>query len=134
MTYWKDSLLIGVSQIDTQHRKLVQAVDELMEACSKGQGRATIEKTLNFVVSYTKEHFADEERLQAQHGYLGIAAHKKLHADFITSVSALVADFQKSGSGLALTANVNKTLVAWLTHHISVEDKKVGEFIKSKKT
>lgn len=132
MTYWKDSLLVGVTEIDEQHKNLVKAIDELMDACTKGQGRAAIEKTLNFVVTYTKEHFSSEERLQAQYAYPGIADHKRMHAQFIGNVSALINDFNQNGPGVALTGKLNKTLVEWLVRHISVEDKKLGEYIQSK--
>lgn len=132
MTFWKDTLLIGVPKIDDQHRKLITAIDELMEACTKMQGRETIGKTLDFVVSYAKEHFADEEKLQLQYAYPQITAHKNMHALFISDVSALVRDFEQNGPTVALTGKINKTLVDWLIKHISVEDKKIGVHIKNK--
>ncbi|MCL1810358.1 MAG: bacteriohemerythrin [Clostridiales bacterium] len=133
MGIWKESLLVGVPTIDAQHRKLADAIDELMDACAKGQGRATIEKTLNFVINYTKQHFADEERIQTQSAYPGLAAHKKIHADFASSVMALKNDFDQNGPSLGLTAKLNTDLVAWLIQHISKEDKKVGEHILKNK-
>ena len=129
MTYWKDSLLVGVSQIDSQHKKLVEAIDRLMDACNQGKGRAAIEETLVFTVSYTKEHFSDEEKLQAQYAYPGMAAHKQLHSQFINNISALFQEFKADGPNIALTGKLNKMLVDWLIHHISTEDKKLGEHI-----
>jgi hemerythrin len=131
MSLWNDRLLVGVSQIDMQHRKLVEAIDNLLAECSKGRGGEAVEKTLMFVVSYTKEHFSAEEKLQTQYNYPGIAAHKRIHADFISTVTALVNEFKQSGSNLALTGKINKILVDWLIKHISVEDKKVGDHIIS---
>lgn len=132
MTYWKDSLLVGVPLIDEQHRKLVNAIDELMDACMKGEGRDAIGKTLNFVADYTKEHFSDEEKLQAQYAYPGMAAHKQIHTQFISNVSALVNDFNQNGPNVALTGKINKTLIDWLIRHIGTEDKKIGLHIQSK--
>ena len=132
MTYWKDSLLVGVTLIDEEHRKLVGAIDELMAACLAGKGRTVIGKTLSFVVSYTKKHFSDEEKLQTQHNYPGIIAHKKLHALFIENITALEKDFEQNGANVALIGKINKTLVDWLVQHINVEDKKLGAFINSK--
>ena len=129
MTYWKDSLLVGVTQIDNEHRELVAAIDRLMEACNQGKGRATIEETLVFTVSYTKKHFGAEEILQAQYAYPGIAAHKAIHAQFITSINSLYQEFKENGPNIALTGKLNKMLVDWLINHISTEDKKLGEHI-----
>ncbi|MCL2002416.1 MAG: hemerythrin family protein [Oscillospiraceae bacterium] len=133
MTYWKDSLLVGVPKIDGQHKKLVGAIDELMAACKKGQGREKIDPTLAFVISYTKEHFTEEERLQAEYAYPGMIAHKRLHAQFLASVSALVKEYEQTGPSIALVGKLNKSLVDWVINHITVEDKKVGEYIQSRR-
>ena len=130
MTLWKNKLLVGVPHIDTQHRKLVKALDRLLLACKQGKGRSTIEQTLNFAFSYTKEHFKDEEILQTQYAYPDIQAHKQLHAQFLATISALIQEFEQTGPNLALTGKLNKTLVNWLIHHISVEDKKLGAHIQ----
>ncbi len=132
MTYWRDSLLVGNDKIDTQHKKLVLAIDDLMEACTKGQGRARVGETLHFVVEYTKEHFRDEEQLQAKHGYPTAAAHKQLHTLFINNITKLEAEYKATGPSIALTAQINKVLIDWLIKHITIEDKKVGEFLKGK--
>jgi hemerythrin len=132
MGYWKDSLLVGVTIIDDEHRKLVAAIDELMDACMKGKGRDTIEKTLMFLSEYTKKHFADEEKLQAEYAYPGMAAHKKMHTQFYANITALINDFNQNGPNVALTGKINKTLVDWLIHHINAEDKKLGLHIQSK--
>ena len=130
MSIWSDSLLIGVARIDHQHKELVKKLDDLMEACRKGEGDAEIEKTLRFAVSYVKEHFHDEEELQAQYAYPDMDSHKKLHAEFVMRIIDLVQEFQKSGANIELTTKVNKTLVVWLVNHIRTEDKKLGEHIK----
>jgi len=132
MTYWKDTMLVGIPVIDAQHKKLIAAIDELMAACKKGEGRASIDKTLAFAVSYAKEHFAAEEKLQAEHAYPGMAAHKRLHAQFLASVTSLVSEYEKTGPSIALVGKLNKSLVDWVVEHIATEDKKLGEFIKSR--
>ena len=132
MTYWKDTMLIGVPAIDVQHKKLIAAIDELMAACKKGEGRATIDKTLAFAVAYTKDHFAAEEKLQAEYSYPDMIAHKRLHTQFLSSVAALVSEYESTGPSIALVGKLNKSLVDWVVHHISVEDKKLGEHIKSR--
>jgi hemerythrin len=132
MTYWRDSLLIGVDKIDLQHRKLVGIVDEVMAACIEERGRDVVEKALDFLLNYTKEHFEDEEALQAEVGYPGLEAHKRIHDQFIMTASALMNDFMEKGPRPTLVKTLNVTLVDWLVNHICTEDKKIGEFIKNK--
>jgi len=130
MTYWKDSLLIGVPQIDTQHRKLVGMIDILMQACMQGKGRTEIEGTLNFALKYTLEHFRDEESFQVEYSYPGYKEHKKIHDDFTKDIIALADEFKKLGPSIALTGKLNHSLVDWVINHISTEDKKVGEHVQ----
>ena len=132
MTFWKDAMLVGIPAIDAQHKKLIAAIDELMAACKKGEGRASIDKTLAFAVAYAKEHFAAEEKLQAECSYPGMAAHKQLHAQFLSSVSALVSEYENTGPSVALVGKLNKSLVDWVVKHIATEDKKLGEHINSR--
>jgi hemerythrin len=133
MSYWKDSLLVGVPQIDNQHRKLVEAIDKLMDACNMGKGRDEIAQTLRFTISYTQEHFRDEENLQQRFAYPAINAHKRLHAQLIMNINEISKEFDRTGPNIGLTAKLNKTLVEWLINHISVEDKKLGEHIQNAK-
>ncbi|MDO7203590.1 hemerythrin domain-containing protein [Paraclostridium bifermentans] len=54
---WTDDLLTGNIQIDTEHKELIKAINDLLEACSKGKGRAELEKTCKLLSSYTRTHF-----------------------------------------------------------------------------
>ena len=129
MSSWNDSLLIGVDLIDNQHRELVGRMDKLMQASRMGKGSTEIEETLRFVVSYVKEHFKDEEDMQAKYAYPDIVEHKKLHAGFVKSTVGLLQEYQKTGSSTEFTGKVNKTLVEWLFRHIRSEDKKLAIYI-----
>ena len=39
---WSDDLLTGNIQIDTEHQELIRAINDLLDACSKGKGRAEL--------------------------------------------------------------------------------------------
>jgi hemerythrin len=130
MTFWKDSLLVGVPEIDDQHRKLVGMIDSLMQSSKEGKGREAIEETLDFAISYAQEHFKDEERVQAKYSYPGLGKHRQIHKQFVAEVSVLIREFKRDGASVAVFSKLTKTLVDWLINHISNEDKKVGEHIQ----
>lgn len=125
-----DSMLIGVPQIDNQHRTLLEAMNNFTEACNQGKGRKQIEETMNFVVSYTKEHFRDEERIQEEADYPGITKHKWIHSQIIMKVDELVREFRQTGPTIVLVGKLNATLVDWVINHIKTEDRKIGEHIQ----
>ncbi len=134
MTYTFDkSLETGNSAIDAQHKELINAVNNLLDACAMGKGRSEIEATVKFLADYTNKHFSDEERLQKQYNYPEYIAHKKLHDNFKEEVNSIINDYSKDGATVGLTFKVNTKVAAWLINHIKGEDKKLAAFIKSNK-
>jgi len=133
MSCWNDSLLIGVTVIDDQHRELVGRLDQLLDACNRGVGEQEVGETLKFVVVYIKEHFKDEEELQALHKYPRINEHKKLHAKFVQTAINLLQELKKKNQNMDLADKVRKMLVGWLLTHIRTEDAKVGKHINNAK-
>ena len=61
----------GNSIIDREHRELFQAVNQLMDSCGYGKGRAAMEPAIKFLLDYVDKHFAHEEQLQQASGYPG---------------------------------------------------------------
>lgn len=127
-----DDLLTGNMQIDTEHKELIEAINDLLDACSKGKGRAELEKTVNFLSSYTKTHFAHEEALQIKYNYPDYDNHKKYHKHFVQQVESIHKKLQTDGSNIALVGEINIKVGNWIISHIKKEDAKVAEYIKNK--
>jgi len=127
---WDDSLSIGLSEIDNQHKVLITRVNELATACKQGKGKEAVGQTLAFLETYVIEHFKTEERLQKAAGYPEYVNHKSIHSKFLLSVEELKKQFNAQGPTLSFTIAMNKTLVDWLTNHIKAEDMKFGKFIR----
>lgn len=130
---WTDDLSVGVSLIDSQHKSLINAVNDLFDACGKGKGRSKISETLKFMQGYVATHFSDEERLQLKCGYPDYSKHKLLHKSFVEKVREYSDKLEKNGPNIALVAEFNVFVSNWLVNHISREDKKIGQFINSQK-
>ena len=60
--------MTGNELIDSEHRTLFDAINNLMDACESGAGRENLEKTVDFMVDYVAKHFSDEQDLQKQAG------------------------------------------------------------------
>ena len=59
-------LVTGNELIDSEHRKIFDEVNTLLDACSKGKGRENLSSLGEFLVEYVTKHFSDEEDLQSQ--------------------------------------------------------------------
>ncbi len=127
---WSDDLLTGNMQIDTEHKELIKAINDLLEACSAGKGRAELEKTVKFLSHYTKTHFGHEEVLQMKYKYPDYNNHKKYHKQFVDNVESIQKKLLSDGPSIVLVGEINSKVANWLTNHIKREDVKVAAHIR----
>lgn len=127
---WSSELSVGFSQIDEEHKKLVDLVNRLHEAMSKGKSSQILGSLFDEMVSYTQTHFHSEERLMKDHAYPEIIAHVKEHQDLIRQVGDLHEKY-KAGTALLSIATMD-FLKKWLASHILGTDLKLGNFLSAR--
>lgn len=127
---WKDAYAIGVKEIDSQHRELVDMVTRLENALSTDQEKQEIGNLLKFLVDYTKRHFSAEEEIMMDSGYPELSRHKELHKTLIDEVTGVLIGLKKGQS--IDPKKIASFLRDWLVNHILDEDKKIGEHISQK--
>lgn len=119
---WKDEFSVGVRAFDDQHKKLVAMINEFHDAMSKGSADAVLADLFAKLGSYTRTHFAEEERAFKKTGYPLTDEHVDEHRRLIVKVEELSAK-QKSGKSF-LTVETSQFLKSWLMNHIMGTDKK----------
>ncbi len=127
---WNDSYSVKIKDIDLQHQKLIDLINELHDGMKSGQGSAVLGKILNELVNYTKFHFAFEEKLFEKYVYPDARTHKREHEDLVKQVLDYKESFDAGKS--VLTIDIMNFLRDWLTKHISGSDKKYTPFFTSK--
>ena len=120
-----NDLLTGNNLIDTEHKQLFDAINELMEACSQGTGRDKIMSTAQFLTNYVNKHFGDEEQLQVSSKYPNYPAHKQFHDGYKRQLSEATQELIKEGPTVKALGDLNR-IVGVLVSHIRTEDKKLA--------
>lgn len=128
---WRDSLSIGIEEIDNQHKELLTRFDRLLVACQTGEGIEELKRVLTFLDDYVQSHFNDEEELQRRHRYPAYEAHRSEHLYFIGQLNKLKSETQKLGVATHHVVETNNMLLKWLLNHISKVDMALGEFLKA---
>jgi len=123
---------VGVSEIDAQHRELINRLNALTSMGHEAVSKEETQKTLDFVGEYIVKHFTDEEKLQMQNEYPEYESHKKLHQHYIDEFKKLNEEFKANGHSLKFTMDLNNSLIHWIVKHIKSADVELGRFIKSK--
>jgi len=128
---WDSSLESGYPKVDNQHKQLVAALNNLIEASIEGKGDAAVLDTLDFLTGYAVKHFADEEQLQADYDYPDYLNHKRLHDEFKKVVVDLVGKVRAEGPTEAMISKVASVIGAWLLNHIRGDDFRMAAFVKA---
>jgi len=126
---WTDAYSIGYSEIDDQHKKLVEMINVLYDAFSQGAVDNVIEDILDGMIKYTDYHFKTEEKYFEKHSYSDAPAHIKQHEEFVLRVTDFFQEYKKGSE--TLTYDIMQFLRDWLLNHIKDSDKKYcAEFRK----
>ncbi|MDR0877915.1 MAG: hemerythrin family protein [Treponema sp.] len=128
---WDSSLETGYEKVDNQHKQLIAALNNIIEASTSGKGEAEIFKTLDFLTGYTIMHFADEEKLQVKYDYPDYLIHKRIHDDFKVTVGELTARLRNEGPSEELVGVVTSAVGSWLLNHIKGDDFRMAAFVKA---
>ena len=127
---WKETYAVNVVEIDNQHKKLIELINNLYDAMIAGKAKEVMSTILSGIVDYTVYHFATEEKYFDQYNYPESEVHKKEHSELVEQVAALQ---KKHEAGeRVLTIEVMNFLRDWLNDHIIGSDTKFGPYLNSK--
>ena len=128
---WDASLETGHIKIDNQHKQLIAALNNIIEASQQGKGRDEIFKTLDFLTGYTLMHFSTEEKLQVDYNYPDYIVHKRYHDEFKVTVGELTQKLINEGPTEGLIGEVTTAIGKWLLNHIKGDDFRMAAFVKA---
>jgi len=126
---WDNNLLIGIEEIDAQHKHLFELINNLHEKLVTGQGHDVLTDTINSLVLYVHEHFTTEENYMERQHYPEYESQKKEHNIFYQKVKSFQAKY-KTNSPL-LARDILIFLGEWYRKHIAERDKKIGEYMRT---
>lgn len=119
---WCDDFSVQVPEIDAQHKKLVDMINDLGSAMAMGKGTDVMQGIMGRLGNYVVEHFAFEEDLIRQAGYPDLENHIKVHQGVVAKFTALA---EKVNAGLPTASSETLAFLQdWLINHIQKVDKK----------
>lgn len=116
---WSDDLDTGIAVIDDQHRQIVRMINQLDDA-QRDSSKAEVGQVIGSLVDYTVSHFAFEEAMLEEAGYVFTKAHIRVHQVFIKRVETYRERFNQ---GEDITDELKGLLGRWLFSHIRNDDR-----------
>lgn len=123
---WTWDLESGIPVIDTQHKRIIEFINELDDARQTGNIDET-NHVMEGLLNYTITHFEFEENLQEKAGYPYLKAHRRIHEIFMKKVAEIRT---RASKGENVAPELLNLLNGWLISHIKGEDRDYIESVK----
>lgn len=131
--HWDNNFVTGLAQVDSQHRHLVDVINQFGELLMQSEGAAfdEIERVFGELAAYAEYHFTMEESLMGDAGIdpRHLEPHRQAHAKFlreVTQMHSVVSPEDPDKSKPLL-----KFLIAWLAYHILGSDQSMARQIRA---
>lgn len=122
MIAWDDKYSVEIQEIDEQHKRLIEIINELYAALSSNSSHDQVAHVLDELVDYTKVHFAVEETLMRIFSYEEYDEHKAIHDNIVSKVLNFQTKFLQGDTKVGMELLL--FLKDWLFDHINSVDKR----------
>ncbi len=116
---WTKAFSVGITEVDNQHQKLFEMINDLSIASKSGDRKRSIEKVLENMASYVEYHFNTEKCMLKN--LPNFEQHNHEHWLFTKKTMLFIKNYQVEKDHNIL-AEMSTFLVDWLTDHILKTD------------
>ena len=128
---WDDSFLIGIEELDHEHKVLIEDITRLHEELARHDEKSEIEKSLGDIYARMQAHFALEEHVMKEHEYEFYDEHKREHDELLDNYTEYMLQFLND-TGVSSGNLIEDTLTHWIVNHIITSDKKMSLMVRKK--
>ena len=131
MYRFTEDCLIGIEQIDTEHRTLFTLINEAAELPQEARTVSTVSRILSRLSEYASTHFAHEEAYMSEHNDPELPLQKKEHTAFTARVQEMLSQPLTAENASAMLDEILPFLIRWLYRHILSSDMMIGKLTPS---
>jgi len=125
---WNDKFLIGIDQLDFEHKDLLDRLNGLHAALSDATDKEKVSQCLGGIYARLEIHFALEERVMREGDYKDFDTHQGEHAKLLNEFADLMHELEDK-KDIEYSAAVREALRHWLLDHIMTSDKKMAVLV-----
>jgi hemerythrin-like metal-binding protein len=117
---WNESMSVGVAALDSEHKMLIDILNDLHSRVEAGHGGEVMRVVLTRLTDYVHTHCRHEEALLALYGYDQAETQQAAHVEFGNKVMDLQLMLLKGDKTVGQETVI--FLRDWLIHHILTSD------------
>lgn len=131
MYQFTDDCLIGVDQIDNEHRRLFELVNEVANLLMRDDiNRSDVNAVLMELDEYAVLHFKHEEEYMKEINDPELPRQKEMHQNFVSKLKEIQQGDIESKDDKETLKNIVEFVARWLFTHILSSDTMIGVFQK----
>jgi hemerythrin len=111
---WQTAYMVGVKEVDQQHKQLFEMINSLQDAYESNQQKADIQKILEKMGDYLSTHFTCEEQYLKDHPRF--EEHRKEHWKFVNQTMKFTHEYDSNDA--VFEYSVIDFLKRWLLNHV----------------
>ncbi|MGQ9819972.1 MAG: bacteriohemerythrin [Candidatus Kapaibacteriales bacterium] len=127
---WKENYAVGINVIDSQHKRLVEIINDLNEALQEGKSKEVLGEILLNFINFVHLHFKTEEEIMVKEDFNEYAIHRYEHEKLTDEMKRFYEDYLEGSA--YISAQLMNYFRDWLMDHIMAKDKKLASFLKKK--
>jgi hemerythrin len=129
---WNESFVLGIEEIDQQHKMIVERFRELSDAVQDAREEEVLAEMAKFLTEYAQFHFDTEEQYMKQYAYPDIAEQLAEHAQFTRDAVELQDKLSEGADSHKLAVEMTGKMLRWVVQHVRNHDRKMAMYIKEK--
>lgn len=133
MYEFTEDCMIHIEEIDNEHRRLFQMINEAIDLAEHTEDVTTIaDSLLPRLKEYAATHFAHEEAYMESINDPELPLQRKEHTAFTEKMNTFVLDTSSPEAARTSLNDLLTYLVRWLYHHILSSDIMIGKCVKNR--
>ena len=130
---WDDSFLIGIKELDHEHKVLINDINRLHGELVRQDKKSEIEKCLGDIYARMQAHFALEEHVMKEHKYGFFEEHKREHERLLDGYTEYMMQILNDAV-VSFSNPIEDALRDWVLNHIVNSDKKMSLMVQEEES
>ena len=125
---WRREFETGIAEVDSEHRELVDLINELHNQLNSGASKQEISEFLGEVFAKISSHFALEETVMRKHSYDQYSDHKNDHEKLLDDIRDIMDDFEND-KYTDYSGSLTEAVQDWFVNHFKTKDARLHKLL-----
>jgi len=124
---------VALTFMNRDHAEFVALRDSLLGQLDARSPAEAVDSSLDELLTHTRHHFAEEERLMREVNFPPFSVHKGEHDDVLKGMVTRIESWKLDRDANVLRAWLYKDVGAWFVNHVSTMDFVTARFIATQR-